>query len=77
MEKLEADGRAKAIGVSNYSVKKIETILKSALMKPAVNQVEVHPGWRNDKIIKFCQEKGIHVTGEKHVVVQDRLEIWS
>ena len=64
MEKLEADGKARAIGVSNYSVKKMETILKSALMKPAVNQVEVHPGWRNDKIIKFCHEKGIHVTGE-------------
>ena len=38
------------------TAKKLEDMLSYARIKPAVNQVEVHPHWRNEKTIKYCQE---------------------
>jgi diketogulonate reductase-like aldo/keto reductase len=61
LEEMVGKGKAKAIGVSNFSQYKLDNLLRSALVVPAVNQVEVHPGWRNEKIIDFCKSKGIHV----------------
>eukprot|EP00897_Mesotaenium_endlicherianum_P008348 jgi/Mesen1/7541/ME000392S06808 len=62
MEAQMAASKTKAIGVSNFSVAKVEKLLSSALLKPAVNQVESHPAWRNEKTLSFCKSKGIHVT---------------
>ncbi|KAF5175315.1 Nadph-dependent codeinone reductase 1-2 [Thalictrum thalictroides] len=41
---------------------KLELILASAKIPPAVNQVEVNPLWRQEKLIRFCKDKGIAVT---------------
>ena len=38
------------------SVKKMEELLAYAEVPPAVNQVEVHPFWRNQKLINFCKQ---------------------
>ena len=38
------------------SVKKMEELLAYAEVPPAVNQVEVHPFWRNQKLIDFCKQ---------------------
>ena len=43
-------------GVSNMTAKKLEDMLSYARIKPAVNQVEVHPYWRNEKTVKYCRE---------------------
>ncbi|TJX41480.1 aldo/keto reductase [Soehngenia saccharolytica] len=43
MEKCYELGLTKAIGLSNFSCKKIEDLLKYAKIPPAVNQVEMHP----------------------------------
>ncbi|KAH8109479.1 NADP-dependent oxidoreductase domain-containing protein [Phellopilus nigrolimitatus] len=43
MEKVRADGLAKSIGVSNFGVAEMETLLASAKVKPAVNQILFHP----------------------------------
>lgn len=45
MEKLHKSGKAKAIGVSNWTIKGLESLLEYAKVVPAVNQVEVraHP----------------------------------
>jgi diketogulonate reductase-like aldo/keto reductase len=43
LETLLADGRVRAIGVSNFMPGHLETLLKEATVVPAVNQVEVHP----------------------------------
>ena len=43
MEKLQKQGLAKSIGVSNFNRKNLERILKVATIKPAVNQIEFHP----------------------------------
>ncbi|KAL4285339.1 hypothetical protein GQ457_16G023000 [Hibiscus cannabinus] len=63
MEALYDSGKARAIGVSNFSSKKLEDLLKVARVVPAVNQVELHPVWQQPKLHEFCQSKGIHLSG--------------
>ena len=43
LETLLADGKVRAIGVSNFMVEHINTLLKHATVVPAVNQIECHP----------------------------------
>lgn len=43
LEKLLADGRVRAIGVSNFKPEHLETLLERTDVVPAVNQIEVHP----------------------------------
>ncbi len=43
LEKLYADGRARAIGVSNFQIAHLERLLGETGVVPAVNQVELHP----------------------------------
>ncbi|CAK9863756.1 unnamed protein product [Sphagnum jensenii] len=62
MEKLVEEKLVRDIGVCNFTVPKLEVLLKTTTIKPAVNQVEMHPGWRNDKILDFCKRHHIHVT---------------
>ncbi|CAN6318942.1 unnamed protein product [Urochloa humidicola] len=61
MEECHRQGLAKAIGVSNFTCKKLEHLLSFAEIIPAVNQVEVHPCCRQDKLRTFCREKGIQL----------------
>ena len=60
MEKLYDSGKAKAIGVSNFSSKKLEDLLAVARVPPAVNQVECHPAWHQKKLQSVCESKGVH-----------------
>ncbi|BAF17643.2 Os05g0456200 [Oryza sativa Japonica Group] len=62
MEKLYDSGKARAIGVSNFSCKKLEDLLNVARVPPAVNQVECHPVWQQGKLRKLCQSKGVHLS---------------
>ncbi|KAK1295874.1 Aldo-keto reductase family 4 member C10 [Acorus calamus] len=62
MEALVEVGLVRAIGVSNFNVQQIKELLQFAKIIPAVNQVELHPFWRQDELVKFCQLKGIHVS---------------
>ncbi|CAL4908519.1 unnamed protein product [Urochloa decumbens] len=62
MEKLYNSGKARAIGVSNFSCKKLEDLFTVARVPPAVNQVECHPVWQQDKLRKLCQSKGVHLS---------------
>ena len=60
MEQLVEEGLVKSIGISNFSVQKIQDLLKYAKIKPAVNQVELHPYFRNEKLHKYCDEQVMH-----------------
>lgn len=42
MEKLVETGKARAIGVSNFGIRNLETLLESAKVVPAVDQIELH-----------------------------------
>ncbi|PUZ53973.1 hypothetical protein GQ55_5G092500 [Panicum hallii var. hallii] len=62
MEKLYDAGKARAVGVSNFSSKKLGDLLAVARVPPAVDQVECHPGWQQTKLHNFCQSAGVHLT---------------
>ncbi|CAM6098014.1 unnamed protein product [Calypogeia fissa] len=62
MEKLVTLGLTKSIGVSNFCVKKLQELLLHAKTIPAVNQIELHPLWQQDKLRAYCQGKGIQVS---------------
>ena len=53
MEELKREGKVKSIGVSNFNEKQLETLMKHADIKPAVNQIESHPLLPNDRLINF------------------------
>ncbi|XP_031377997.1 NADPH-dependent aldo-keto reductase, chloroplastic-like [Punica granatum] len=63
MEALYDSGKARAIGVSNFSTKKLADLLDTARITPAVDQAECHPSWQQTKLREFCKSKGIHLTG--------------
>ncbi|KIP07713.1 hypothetical protein PHLGIDRAFT_29900 [Phlebiopsis gigantea 11061_1 CR5-6] len=62
LEKIYESGRAKAIGVSNFSIKNLDILLNAARIIPADNQVELHPYLVQDELVQYCQAKGIAVT---------------
>jgi glycerol 2-dehydrogenase (NADP+) len=61
MEALARSGKAKAVGVSNFSVEYLKELLKFAEIVPAVDQVESHPLLPGNDLLRFCGEKGIVV----------------
>lgn len=61
MEKLYEEGRIKAIGVSNFMPHHIERLMEKATVKPAVNQIEFHPGLLQKECVEFCKEQDITV----------------
>ncbi|KAJ0119632.1 ldehyde reductase 1 [Diaporthe amygdali] len=61
MEALVKKGKIRTIGVSNFSIAKINEIWDAAEIKPAVNQVELHPYFAQPELVKWCQDKGIVV----------------
>lgn len=63
MEELVKDGLVKNIGVCNMGTSTIRDILTYAKIKPAVLQVELHPYNTQQKLLRFCKEKDIAVTG--------------
>jgi len=62
MEALQQKGLIKSIGVSNFGIKDLQEILPNCTIKPAVNQIEVHPYLTQEKLLEYCKNHGIHVT---------------
>ncbi len=58
-EKLLADGRIRAIGVSNFQPAHLRRLLDASGIVPAVNQVELHPGLQQSELRAFHAEHGI------------------
>lgn len=62
MEELYEFGLARAIGVSNFSTKKLQDLLGYAKVPPAVNQVECHPVWQQHALHQLCKSTGVHLS---------------
>ncbi|KDQ24183.1 putative aldo-keto reductase [Pleurotus ostreatus PC15] len=73
IEKLLDTGKVRAIGVSNFSIKNLEILLKSAKVVPAVNQVEMHPYLAQPELLEYCKNKGILVAAYTPTGYQDVL----
>lgn len=63
MEELQAQGKIKSIGVSNFWQTHLEALLETAKVVPAVNQIEFHPGYWQKEVTAYCKTKGIIVQG--------------
>ncbi|KAI9050862.1 hypothetical protein LZ554_004980 [Drepanopeziza brunnea f. sp. 'monogermtubi'] len=59
MEKVYNAGLAKSIGLSNFTEAGITQILSFAAVKPAINQVEIHPFLPQNALIDFCKSRDI------------------
>ncbi len=59
LETLLADGRVRAIGVSNFMVAHLERLLQEREVVPAINQIEVHPFFQQRAVEAFGTEHGI------------------
>jgi D-xylose reductase len=63
MERLVDEGLVKNIGISNFGISLIRDLLSYARICPAVLQVELHPYLRQSKLLRYCANESIAVTG--------------
>ena len=61
LEDLYKQGKAKAIGVSNFLKEHLENLMENANIMPMVNQIEYHPGLVRKETIDFCKQNNIIV----------------
>lgn len=61
MEKLLQTGKVRAIGVSNFTVNRLEDLLSKTKVVPAVNQIEAHPYLQQPGLLGFCKSKNIQL----------------
>lgn len=59
LEKLVRAGKIRSIGVSNFTVGKLQELLQTAEIPPAVNQIEAHPYLQQPALFQFLKEKNI------------------
>ncbi|KAK1481298.1 aldo/keto reductase [Colletotrichum cuscutae] len=62
LEAIQASGRAKSIGLSNFLQPQIEAILKTAKVVPAINQIEFHPHLQHGDLLQFHRDNNIAVS---------------
>ena len=61
MEELVKDGKIRAIGVSNFLPHHLDNLLLNAEIVPAVNQLELHPGYLQKEAVEYSRKKGIEI----------------
>jgi 2,5-diketo-D-gluconate reductase A len=59
LEEFQRDGRARSIGVSNFTTKHLERLRQESDVVPAVNQIEIHPYFTNEEIRAYDRDNGI------------------
>lgn len=59
LEKLLADGKVRAIGVSNFMPEHLDRLLGEAKIVPAVNQIEIHPYFQQPALQRLDKQHGI------------------
>lgn len=61
MAKLKDEGKIKAIGVSNFTIRHLEEAMASGI-EITNNQVELHPTFNQQELRKFCEQNNISIT---------------
>ena len=72
MVALKKKGLVKSVGVSNFSVSKLEKLIEKTGVVPAMNQVELHPYNSQPGLKAYCEEKGIQLTSYSPLGSGDR-----
>ncbi|KAI1845569.1 hypothetical protein JX266_008427 [Neoarthrinium moseri] len=73
MEELAESGKARAIGVSNWTIDGLKKLLSFAKIKPTVNQIEIHPFLPNEALVKFCLDNDILPSAYSPLGSQDQV----
>ena len=63
MEELVSLGLVRHIGTSNMTIPKLQPLLHDARIRPAVNQMELHPHFQQPELFGFVQENGMVPVG--------------
>ena len=63
MEKLVALGLVRHIGTSNMTIPKLQAVLRDAAIKPAVNEMELHPHFQQPELFAYVRAQGIEPVG--------------
>lgn len=61
LETLHEEGKCRAIGVSNYTIRHLDELLQTCKTVPAVNQVEFHPYLFQKELLDFCRSHKIQL----------------
>lgn len=72
MEELVDDGLTRHIGVSNFNIPKLQTLLDAADHPPEMNQIELHPYLQQTDMVEFARENDVHLTAYSPLGSKDR-----
>ena len=72
MEACVKAGLTKHIGVSNFSIKKLDSLKETCEIKPEVNQIELHPFLQQNDMLDYCGSEGIILTAYSPLGSTDR-----
>lgn len=61
MEEYYEAGKIKAIGVSNFEIDDLKNLFEHSKVKPMLNQIKYHIGYRDEELVQFCQENDMIV----------------
>ena len=61
MEELQAEGKIKTIGVSNFFQEHLDALFQTAKVLPSINQIEFHPGYWQPELTEYCKNQNIVV----------------
>jgi 2,5-diketo-D-gluconate reductase A len=61
LERFQAEGKSRSIGVSNFLVPHLERILAEGSIVPAVDQLELHPAYQQGETTSFARSHGIEI----------------
>lgn len=74
LEELYAEGKVRAIGLSNFLPHHIEELMEGAKVKPMVDQIEFHPGWAQLEVSEYCLKNDIVVEAWSPLGRKDALD---
>ncbi len=74
MEEIYRSGKAKAIGVSNYTISHLEEMKKYQNVHPTVNQVEFHPFLYQEELLNYCKKHDIVLEAYSPLIKGRKLE---
>ena len=69
LEKLYKEGKAKAIGVSNFQIHHLQNLMATAEIKPMVNQVEMHPHLQQKELRQFSIDHDIQLEAWRPIMM--------
>jgi alcohol dehydrogenase (NADP+) len=72
MERAVALGLCRHIGVANFGVRTLASLIETARTIPEINQIELHPYLQQTAVVEFCQGQGVAITAYASLGSADR-----